>query len=71
MEKAHNRQRVLLRHLLPNSSFSSAPPETHQSAALSVSLYPFSIIGFNCSDPLLDVLVSSLFSLQFSSFSVS
>ncbi|XP_021834832.1 3-ketoacyl-CoA thiolase 2, peroxisomal-like [Prunus avium] len=38
MEKAHNRQRVLLRHLLPNSSFSSAPPETHQSAALSASI---------------------------------
>ncbi|VVA15875.1 PREDICTED: 3-ketoacyl-CoA thiolase [Prunus dulcis] len=38
MEKAHNRQRVLLQHLLPNSSFSAAPPETHQSAALSASI---------------------------------
>jgi hypothetical protein len=41
MEKALNRQRVLLQHLQPTSSFPTGSTQTHESAALSVSLFPF------------------------------
>lgn len=40
MEKAVNRQRVLLQHLQP-APFSSYPPQDHESTALSVSSFPF------------------------------
>nr|UOI39549.1 3-ketoacyl-CoA thiolase [Betula platyphylla]UVJ47668.1 3-ketoacyl-CoA thiolase [Betula platyphylla] len=38
MEKALNRQRVLLQHLQPTSSFPSLSTQTHESAALSASI---------------------------------